>query len=69
MTTMTFTALNTTGLRTVASHNEPAFAAVRAALRVTPARRQVLARAFEVVSGATMAAVPFAAIAWMFVAL
>jgi hypothetical protein len=67
MTTMTMNAANG---RTFggASFRKPSFADIRAAFPDMPAQDGVLAQLGGVLTGVALAAVPFAAIGWLFIA-
>jgi hypothetical protein len=68
MTTITYNNLSTAGLRTQPSFKMPNFVERRAALPDMAAEGTLVARAVDVVSAVALAAVPFSAIGWMFLA-
>jgi hypothetical protein len=68
MTTTTLNALNSANLRSAAPFFKPNFADIRAALPDMPAQDGVLAHVGAVAAGVAMAAVPFAGVAWLFLA-
>jgi hypothetical protein len=68
MTTITMNALNTRSRRAAPAFKTQTYVQVRAAMPDGPAEASLLARTLDVVSHAALAAVPFGAIAWMFLA-
>jgi hypothetical protein len=66
MTTMTINALNSSATFGSSSFKKPTFAGIRAVL---PADGSLFAQSLEVAARAALAAVPFAVIGWMFIAL
>ena len=68
MTTTTMNALNVHSLRPAHAFKIPAHVQNRATLGELPAEQSLFARTLEIVSQAALAAVPFVAIGWMFLA-
>jgi hypothetical protein len=64
MTTMTMNA----GFQSAAAFSKPSFAEIRAALPDMPAEGTLYARVAGAAGRVTLAAVPFAAVGWMFLA-
>ncbi len=67
MTTMTMNSANAGALR-AASFRKPSFADIRASLPDMPAQDGVFAQLAGVLTGVALAAVPFGAVAWLFIA-
>ncbi len=68
MTTITFDALNTAGARTQLNFKMQSFFQHLEVLHELAPTGTLLARAADVAAGTALAAVPFAAIGWMFLA-
>jgi hypothetical protein len=68
MTTATMNALNASAVRSAPQFRKPSFLEIRAALPDMPSAEGFAARSANVLARVALAAVPFGAIGWMFLA-
>jgi hypothetical protein len=68
MTTATMNALNASAVRSASQFRKPSFLEIRAALPDMPMQGGFAARTASLAARVALAAVPFGAIGWMFLA-